>query len=93
MRSPELRSATRDRRSGHERDAADVPRRDLRVVPGDANGAVVCTSVREDNSEAYPRAVPTRRRWPIAVFVVAMVVGALAIGLSVYVLWAVSHFD
>jgi len=27
------------------------------------------------------------------VFVVATVVGALAIGLFVYVLWAVSHFD
>jgi hypothetical protein len=43
--------------------------------------------------EAYPRAVSPRRRWPIAVFVVAMVVGALAIGLFVYVLLAVSHFD
>jgi hypothetical protein len=37
--------------------------------------------------------VSTRRRWPLAVFVVAMLVGALAIGLFVYVLWAVSHFD
>jgi len=27
------------------------------------------------------------------VFVAAMVVGALAIGLFVYILWAVSHFD
>ena len=46
-----------------------------------------------EHAEAYLRAVSTRPRWPIALFVAAMVVGALAIGLFVYILWAVSHFD
>jgi hypothetical protein len=32
-------------------------------------------------------------RWPRAVFVLAMVVGTLAIGFFAYILWAVSHFD
>jgi len=35
--------------------------------------------------------VSARPRWPIAVFVVALVVGALAIGLFVYGLWSLSH--
>ena len=43
-------------------------------------------------TEAYPRAVSTRPRWPGAVFVVVMIAGALAVGLFVYVLWGVSHF-
>jgi len=32
-------------------------------------------------------------RWPRVVFVIAMVVGTLAIAAFVYILWAVSHFQ
>jgi hypothetical protein len=41
-----------------------------------------CLGDVRGRSEAYPRAVSTRPRWPIAVFVVAMAVAALAIGRS-----------
>jgi hypothetical protein len=35
----------------------------------------------------------TPPRWPRAVFVIAMVVGAVAIALLVLILWAVSHAE
>ena len=42
----------------------------------------------------YPRhGMPAPPRWPWVVFVIAMVVGTLAIATFVYMLWAVSHFQ
>jgi hypothetical protein len=34
-----------------------------------------------------------RPRWPTAVFILAMVVGTLAIAFFVYILWGVGHLD